>query len=89
MLFNALTGSPVTAPFLAMKRSTIEEGKYEPEFPLQWMHKGLQLAADTAYEAGVALPAGNIVKEIYALAMRNGFGEMDFSAVYKLLSHTA
>jgi 3-hydroxyisobutyrate dehydrogenase/glyoxylate/succinic semialdehyde reductase len=87
MLFNTLTGSPVTAPFLAMKRSKIEEGKYEAEFPLQWMHKDLQLAADTAYEAGVALPAGTIVKEVFALAMRSGLGEMDFSAVYKFLSH--
>ncbi len=86
MLFNTLIGSPVAAPFLAMKRSKIEEGRFESEFPLQWMHKDLQLAADTAYEAGVALPAGNIVKEIFALAMRDGLGEMDFSAVYKFLS---
>jgi 3-hydroxyisobutyrate dehydrogenase/glyoxylate/succinic semialdehyde reductase len=89
MLFNALTGSPVAAPFLALKRSKIEEGKYEPEFPLRWMHKDLQLAADTAYEAGVALPAGNVVKEIFALAMRNGLDEMDFSAVFRFLSSVA
>jgi 3-hydroxyisobutyrate dehydrogenase-like beta-hydroxyacid dehydrogenase len=50
------------------------------------MHKDLQLAADTAYEAGVPLPASNAVKEIYALAVRSGLGEFDFSAVYKFLS---
>jgi 3-hydroxyisobutyrate dehydrogenase-like beta-hydroxyacid dehydrogenase len=35
------------------------------------------------------MPAGNAVKEIFALAMRNGLGELDFSAVYKLLSNFA
>jgi 3-hydroxyisobutyrate dehydrogenase-like beta-hydroxyacid dehydrogenase len=49
------------------------------------MHKDMQLAADTAYEIGVAMPAANVTKEVYALAMRNGLGEQDFSAVYKLL----
>ncbi len=85
-LFTTLAASPVSAPFLALKRSKIEEGKFDTEFPLQWMHKDLQLATDTAYETGVALPAANVVKEIYALGVKNGLGEMDFSAVYKLLS---
>jgi 3-hydroxyisobutyrate dehydrogenase-like beta-hydroxyacid dehydrogenase len=85
-LFTTLSASPVAAPFLALKRSKIEEGRFDTEFPLQWMHKDLHLAAETAYEAGVALPAANVVKEIYALAIKNGLGEMDFSAVYKLLS---
>jgi 3-hydroxyisobutyrate dehydrogenase-like beta-hydroxyacid dehydrogenase len=85
-LFDTLISSPVTAPFLLMKRSKIEENKFDPEFPLQWMHKDLQLASDTAYEAEVALPMSNLAKEIYGLAVKNGLGEMDFSAVYKFLS---
>lgn len=84
-LFNTLLGSPVVAPFLAFKRQKIEEGKFDTEFPLQWMHKDMQLATETAYEIGVAMPAANVTKEIYALAIRNGLGEQDFSAVYKLL----
>ena len=84
-LFNTLLGSPVVAPFLAFKRQKIEEGKFDADFPLQWMHKDMQLAAETAYEIGVAMPAANVTKEIYALAMRNSLGEQDFSVVYKLL----
>jgi len=86
LLFNTLLSSPVAAPFLAMKRGKFESGNFETEFPLQWMHKDTQLVAETAYEAGVAVPATNTVKEIYALAVRKGLGEQDFSAVYKLLS---
>lgn len=86
ILFNTLQSSPVMAPFLNMKRTKIETAAFDTEFPLQWMHKDLQLAADTAYEAGVAMPAGNVVKEVYALAMRKGLGEQDFSAVYKVFN---
>ncbi len=86
-LLNTILNSPVVAPFLAFKRTKIEEGKFDAEFPLQWMHKDLQLAAETAYETGVAMPLTNAAKEIYALAVKNGLGGQDFSAVYKVLSN--
>jgi 3-hydroxyisobutyrate dehydrogenase-like beta-hydroxyacid dehydrogenase len=87
MLFTTILSSPVTAPFLAMKKDKIESGTFDVEFPLQWMYKDLQLASDTAYEAGVAMPASNVVKELYALAVRSGLGEQDFSAIYSVLSN--
>jgi 3-hydroxyisobutyrate dehydrogenase/glyoxylate/succinic semialdehyde reductase len=86
LLLDTLLTSPVSAPFLALKRPKIEGGVFDVEFPLQWAHKDLQLAADTAYETGVAMPLANAAKEIYALAIKIGLGEQDFSAVYKLLS---
>ena len=86
MLFNTLLGGPVTAPFLAFKRAKLESGNFEAEFPLRWMHKDAQLVAETAYETGAALPAVNVVKEIYALAVRSGLGEEDFSAVFTFLN---
>jgi len=86
MLFDTILNSPVAAPFLAFKRRKIETGTFDAEFPLQWMHKDMQLAADTAYETGVALPAANVVKELYALALRYGLGEQDFSAVYNIVN---
>ncbi len=84
-LFNTLLASPVTAPFLAFKRAKLESGDFEADFPLQWMHKDMQLVSTTASETGVGAPAANAIKEIYALAARSGLGEKDFSAVYKLL----
>jgi 3-hydroxyisobutyrate dehydrogenase-like beta-hydroxyacid dehydrogenase len=85
-LFDTLLASPVSAPFLGLKRAKIEAGNFDPEFPLRWMHKDTQLVSETAYETGAALPAENIVKELFALAARKGMGDLDFSAVFKLLS---
>ncbi|HEX9020349.1 MAG TPA: NAD(P)-dependent oxidoreductase [Nitrospirota bacterium] len=86
LLLNTVLNSPVAAPFLAFKRPKIEEGRFDADFPLQWMHKDLQLASDTAYETGAAMPLTAAAKELYALAMRSGLGEQDFSAIYKMLS---
>lgn len=83
-IFDTLSASPVIAPFLMMKKSKMLESRFEPEFPLQWMHKDLHLAAETAYETSATLPAAGIVKELFGMAIRNGWGEEDFSAVFKL-----
>ena len=82
---EVLLDAPVSAPFLKLKQPVIESGDFEAHFPLRWMRKDLQLAAQSAYEHGVALPALNVIKEVYALAEKDGRGEMDFAAVWQYL----
>lgn len=85
LLQSLLTNPIVVAPFVVGKRPKIEQGAYEADFPLKLMRKDLHLAATTGYEQGVSLPAVNVIKEIYALAVREGLGEQDFSAIYKFM----
>lgn len=87
MLLNILVGGPVVAPFVAGKQSKLATGDYDPEFPLQWMHKDLQMASITAYETGVALPLANASKELYQMAVQHGLGDADFSAIYAHLTN--
>jgi len=88
-LFEALLGGPAAAPFLALKRERIENGNYEPaDFPLRWLQKDLHLAAVSAYETGAAMPLTNAAKELYRLAIRDGRGGEDFSAIYDYLART-
>lgn len=84
-LLNSLVDGPVTAPFIKGKQNKLEEEDYKPEFPLQWMHKDLQLVAQTAYEVNTPLLATNAVKEVYGQAKQAGKGEADFSALYEYL----
>ena len=87
VLFEALLGGPAAAPFLALKRDRIENGNYEPaDFPLRWLQKDLHLAAVSAYETGAAMPLTNAAKELYRLAIRDGRGSEDFSAIYDYLA---
>jgi len=86
-LLETLLGGPAAAPFLALKRERIENGNYEPaDFPLRWLQKDLHLAAVSAYEAGAAMPLTNAAKELYRLAIRDGRGNEDFSAIYDYLA---
>lgn len=86
LLLDTLLGSPVVAPYLTNKRRNFETGEFPTSFPLKWMRKDLEMAAQTAYEAGAPMPLGGVAKEIYALASRHGLGEADYSAIYKFLA---
>lgn len=84
-LMETLVGGPVTAPFLAGKKDKIANHDFDPEFPLQWMHKDMHLVRQTAYENKVALPSSAVIEELYALAKQKGYGEDDFSVIYQFL----
>lgn len=85
MLFETLLDGPMAAPYLSVKRPKIEEGIYEADFPLKWMHKDLHLATLTAYENGVALPSADVAKEVFAKAKQFGLGDKDFAAIFEYI----
>ncbi len=85
ILFNVLLNTPVVAPVMSAIRPKLENGNYEPNFPLQWIQKDLHLSSISAYESGVATPNLNATKEVFAQAKQYGFGEQDFTAVYEFL----
>ncbi len=86
ILFDTLVGSPVAAPFIAGIKPKIEANNYEANFPLRLMQKDLHLASITAYEQGIALPAVNMIKELFALASQYGSADKDFSAIYPFIN---
>ena len=81
-----LLDGPIAAPYLSLKRLKIEEGIYEADFPLKWMHNDLHLMTLTAYETGVALPTTTAAKEVFLQAKKAGLGEKDFAAIFDYLS---
>jgi len=84
-LFEIILGSIVAPKVIALKREKIILEDYEPEFPLRWIQKDLEMVTETAFELGVSMPLGNASKEIYQLAVRRGLGDLDFSAIYAFL----
>lgn len=84
-LLESLLGGRMTPGFLMGRKAKFASEQFDTDFPLQWMHKDLELVAETAYETGVALPAANAAKEVFALARRAGLGDLDASAVYLAL----
>src|SRR5438094_7446988 len=86
VLFDSLLHTPPVAPSLQLKRAKLDKRNYEAHYPLRWMQKDMHLATVSAYESGVAIPITNAAKELYRLAMREGYATEDFSAVYDYLT---
>jgi 3-hydroxyisobutyrate dehydrogenase-like beta-hydroxyacid dehydrogenase len=87
-LLDILVPSYVEPPFMELKKPKLENNDYSADFPLKWMHKDLQLASQTAYEQGIALPAVNVIKEIYQLVSQSGYAEKDFSAIFQFFQES-
>ena len=88
-LFDTLIGGPMVAPIVAAKRAGIEREDYDADFSMRWMQKDLHLASISGYEAGVPMPVVNVTKELYRLAMREGYADQDYGAIYAFLNGTA
>ncbi len=86
-LMDTLPNLPVSAPFLAGKAELIRNGDYAAQFPLEWMHKDLQLLDLTAYEQDQPLYLANLAKSLYGSAKAAGHGRDDFAAIHAYLAN--
>ncbi len=85
-LLQALPKAPVIAPFTQFKAKMIQEGNYEVQFPLEWMHKDLRLVSESAAELNHPLQMANLAKDIYGKANEAGLGRKDFAAIHEFVS---
>lgn len=58
---------------------------YKPGFAAAMMHKDLKLSQAAAASAGVATPLGAEAAQLYTLFVNAGHGELDYSAIVKLI----
>lgn len=65
------------------------EGHFEPGFKTSLMHKDARLAITMATEMRVPVPAGALVKELYATAEARGLGDLDWGAYATLVEELA
>jgi 3-hydroxyisobutyrate dehydrogenase len=81
LLSNGAPGSPMVKG----KAPRIAARDYDTHFALRWMHKDLSYALDEASRHNVPLPTVAAAREIYRLALGQGFGDQDFAAVTEAL----
>jgi 3-hydroxyisobutyrate dehydrogenase len=72
-------------PEVAAKVGSPASKDYVGGFGTKLMLKDLGLAVSAAKEARVALPLGNVTKELYQLADLRGFGDKDFGVILQFL----
>ena len=82
-LLKALPGLPVIAPFVGSKVEMFKTQDYsDVSFPLELMHKDLNLVVQTAYETDQPTPLAAVAREVYGRAKQAGRGREDFAGVH-------
>ncbi|SBW12486.1 6-phosphogluconate dehydrogenase [uncultured Alphaproteobacteria bacterium] len=82
-LLDAIGESALASPLVAIKLAAIREGNFAAAFPLKHMAKDLRLASDAA--AGAPIPAAEVVRGSYELAVNDGLGDKDVIAILESL----
>ena len=67
-----------------LKLPKMIEGDYEPHFSLKHMFKDVQLGIDMAESMDLETPVTAVTAGLLFGAMRRGWGEQDFSALYQM-----
>lgn len=84
-LLEILGASALGAPMFASKGQTMVGGDFAANFYVRHMVKDLTLAASAAAECGLSMPLNAANRELFASAVRQGWGDLDYSAVVKVL----
>jgi 3-hydroxyisobutyrate dehydrogenase-like beta-hydroxyacid dehydrogenase len=86
---RVITSSGINSDLIERKADNIAQNQFAPAFPLKHMQKDLQLMVRTAEELNLPLPATSVTNQLYTTARDRKLGDMDFSAIYKLLAEMA
>lgn len=70
--------------FLDKRGPTMAKGTFAPGFKLALHHKDLKICLKMAEKLGMALPISEMTLHDYAQLMREGHGDEDISALYRL-----
>ncbi|HEY5017438.1 MAG TPA: NAD(P)-dependent oxidoreductase [Streptosporangiaceae bacterium] len=78
LLDEVIEGGPLDAPIADAKLHKMEQGDFEPEFPLEWALKDVDLAIGAA--SGDSLPLLAALSRQWRAAVQAGHGREDVSA---------
>lgn len=84
-IIQVLEASAMRSALISLKGPRILRRDFSPQFPLKLMHKDLGLILATASRQGASLPVTALVKEFYQAACGRQEGDLDFSAIVKVL----
>lgn len=83
-VIDVVSGGAAGNWFLQHRGKTMTQGAFKPGFKLALHHKDLLICRRMAEQAGVASPLTEATLQDYAQLMRQGLGDEDISALYRL-----
>jgi 3-hydroxyisobutyrate dehydrogenase-like beta-hydroxyacid dehydrogenase len=86
-MLDTVYSGPLNCALFQMKAPLLQEGDYPPAFPLKHMAKDAKFVADMAHELGAPVPVGHAMLQMYRIGVARGWGDLDISAVAKVMEH--
>ncbi|WP_163507424.1 2-hydroxy-3-oxopropionate reductase [Fodinicola acaciae] len=84
---DVLAGGLAASRILDLKRKTMVERQFAPGFRIDLHHKDMGIVLAAARESEVALPMAAQVAQLLSAARQQGFGDLDHSALLKVLEN--
>lgn len=84
-LFDVVAASTGNSRTLQGMMPHLLSGDYKADFPVDLMHKDVDLATQLGQDMGVPMPLVNLTKQTFQAARTAGLGKLDASAVAVLL----
>jgi len=82
-IIEVLAQGAIANPMFSLKGPLMADGKFQVAFPLKHMQKDMRLAQLLADEFAQGVSAAAVANNYYIKAKGKGYGDEDFSAVYK------
>lgn len=89
LLLDVLDASALACPMYASKGKALLERNFNANFVVRNMLKDLNLAMKAGQQFGAPLLHNALSRELFSVAVQQGFGEEDYSAVVKVLEGLA
>jgi 3-hydroxyisobutyrate dehydrogenase-like beta-hydroxyacid dehydrogenase len=89
IVLEIIQESNLAAPMYGSKGKTLLSRNFAPNFFVRHMLKDLNLAAQSAADAGLPQPMNAAARELFVAAMAQNHGDEDYSAVVKVLEDLA
>ena len=84
LAIDVISGGAAGNWFLDHRGSTMTRSTFAPGFKLALHHKDLKICQTMASKANVAIPLSDMTVIDYEQLMRDGYGDEDISALYRL-----
>lgn len=85
ILLEVLNESTLNSIMYQTKGKSIIQDDFNPRFITEHLFKDVNLIIDAAGKLNLNLPTMNLMKELFAKAISEGFGKKDYSSVYKIV----
>jgi 2-hydroxy-3-oxopropionate reductase len=85
----ALLGGFAQSRVLEMHGQRMLDGNFEPGFRTRLFHKDMGIVMETGRASGMPLLGAGLAAQLYQMAMSRGLGEMDYSALARMIADLA